>query len=136
MGAIADAFEQGLADAFASQKVGDPLHEDVDIGPLATPGILAELDQQVKTCLAMGATVLVGGDVAALKAQLPERLQTGNFYPPTVLAAIPPGTPADQEEFFWAGGVGVSGGGCRCGDRAGKFDGVWPGGECLDNRCG
>ncbi|MEL7333788.1 MAG: aldehyde dehydrogenase family protein, partial [Cyanobacteria bacterium J06560_2] len=27
-------------------------------------------------------------------------LQTGNFYPPTILSAIPPGTPADQEEFF------------------------------------
>ena len=100
VGAIADAFEQGLADAFAMQKVGDPLDEDVDIGPLATPGILEELDQQVKTCLEMGATALVGGNVAALKAQLPERLQVGNFYPPTVLAAIPPGTPADQEEFF------------------------------------
>ncbi|PZO17100.1 MAG: NADP-dependent succinic semialdehyde dehydrogenase [Leptolyngbya foveolarum] len=100
VGAITDAFEQGLADAFAVQKVGDPLDEDVDIGPLATPGILEELDQQVKTCLAMGATALVGGDVAVLKAQLAARLQAGNFYPPTVLAAIPPGTPADQEEFF------------------------------------
>ncbi len=100
VGAIASAFEQGLAAAFAAQKVGDPLDEDVDIGPLATPGILAELDQQVQTCLSMGATALAGGDVAALKARLPERLQSGNFYPPTVLAAIPPGTPADQEEFF------------------------------------
>jgi len=100
VGAIASAFEQGLSEAFAAQKVGDPLDESVDIGPLATPGILAELDQQVQTCLSMGATALAGGDVAALKARLPERLQSGNFYPPTVLAAIPPGTPADQEEFF------------------------------------
>ncbi len=100
VGAIADAFEQGLAAAFANQTVGDPLEEDTDIGPLATPGILQELDQQVKTCLAMGATALVGGDVTALQSQLPERLQAGNFYPPTVLTALPSGTPADQEEFF------------------------------------
>ncbi|MEL6816141.1 MAG: NAD-dependent succinate-semialdehyde dehydrogenase [Cyanobacteria bacterium J06598_3] len=97
---IADAFEQGLADTFRAQKVGDPMHADTDIGPLATAGILSELASQVQTCLAAGATALVGGDPAALKQQLSAELQGGNFYPPTILTAIPPGTPADQEEFF------------------------------------
>ena len=54
----------------------------------------------MQTCLDQGATALIGGDVAALKAQLPEELQAGNFFPPTILTQIPPGTPADQEEFF------------------------------------
>ncbi len=97
---IADQFEAGLREQFAALKVGDPMAEGVTVGPLATPSICEELEQQVKTCLDMGATALIGGDVAAIKAQLPARLQPGNFFPPTILAQIPPGTPADQDEFF------------------------------------
>ncbi|CAN5730908.1 NAD-dependent succinate-semialdehyde dehydrogenase [soil metagenome] len=100
VGDIADAFEQGLAEKFAQQTIGDPLDPETDIGPLATPGIVEDLHEQVQACIDQGATVLVGGDVEALKQQLPDRLQAGNFYPPTILTRIPPGTPADQEEFF------------------------------------
>ncbi|MEL7332952.1 MAG: NAD-dependent succinate-semialdehyde dehydrogenase [Cyanobacteria bacterium J06560_2] len=100
VGEIADTFEKGLAEKFAQQTVGDPLKPETDIGPLATPGILTELNKQVQACLKVGAVALAGGDVAALKQHLPDELQAGNFYPPTVLAAIPPGTPADKEEFF------------------------------------
>jgi succinate-semialdehyde dehydrogenase/glutarate-semialdehyde dehydrogenase len=57
--------------------------EGVTVGPLATPAICEELDQQVQACLAQGAKALIGGDVAALKAQLPESLRHGNFFPPT-----------------------------------------------------
>ena len=120
VGDIADAFEAGFAEKFAQQKVGDPLKPDTDIGPLATPEILKDLDAQVQKCLNLGATALVGGDIAALKRQLPAELQQGNFYPPTILTAIPPGTPADQEEFFWPGGAGVSGGRYSAGDRPRK----------------
>ena len=100
VGDIADEFEQKLAERFAQQQVGDPMQAGVDIGPLATPGILKELDAQVQACLTQGAKALAGGDVAMLRETLPAELQSGNFYPPTVLAAIPPGTPADKEEFF------------------------------------
>ena len=98
--AIADEFLQGLTAQFQALKVGDPTAEDTDIGPLATPSIRDELAAQVEACRAQGAKVLTGGDVAALLATLPAELQDGNFYPPTILADIPPGTPADQEEFF------------------------------------
>ncbi len=100
VGNIAETFEKGLAEKFAQQKVGDPLNLDTDIGPLATPSILQALDAQVKACIEKGATVLTGGDIAALNQQLSADLRSGNFYPPTVLSAIPPGTPADKEEFF------------------------------------
>ena len=98
--AIAERFEQGLTEKFAALVVGNPLDDGVTVGPLATPDIAAELEQQVNTCLAQGGTALIGGDVAALKSQLPADLQNGNWFPPTILAALPPGTPADQEEFF------------------------------------
>lgn len=97
---IADQFEAGLKEQFAALRVGDPMAEGVNVGPLATPSICEELEQQVRTCLAQGATALFGGDIAALKAQMPSKLQAGNFFPPTILTQIPPGTPADQEEFF------------------------------------
>jgi succinate-semialdehyde dehydrogenase/glutarate-semialdehyde dehydrogenase len=98
--AIADQFEAGLKEQFTALKVGDPMVEGITVGPLATPSICTELEAQVRACLAQGATALIGGDVAALKAQLPPELQAGNFFPPTILTNIPPGTPADQEEFF------------------------------------
>lgn len=100
VGDIAANFEQGLAAKFDKQIIGDPLDPATTIGPLATPDILQELDEQVKTCLKQGATALIGGDPQRLKQQLPATLQAGNYYPPTILTAIPPGTPADQEEFF------------------------------------
>jgi succinate-semialdehyde dehydrogenase/glutarate-semialdehyde dehydrogenase len=97
---IADRFEQGLTEKFAALKIGNPLDDGVAIGPLATPSIAAELEQQVKACLDQGGKALIGGNVAAFKAQLPGEWQGGNWFPPTILAALPPGTPADQEEFF------------------------------------
>ncbi|MEO1210595.1 MAG: NAD-dependent succinate-semialdehyde dehydrogenase [Cyanobacteria bacterium J06638_20] len=98
--AIADTFLTGLTEKFQSLKVGDPTEAETDVGPLATVGIRDELAAQVDACVQAGAKALVGGDVAALQANLPSHLQAGSFYPPTILAEIPPGTPADQEEFF------------------------------------
>lgn len=89
--AIADEFQFRLVEKYQALKIGDPMQESTDIGPLATPGILDDLDQQVQACASKGAKVLTGG----------ERLErAGNFYPPTILAEIPTGTPADEEEFF------------------------------------
>ncbi|MEM9904727.1 MAG: NAD-dependent succinate-semialdehyde dehydrogenase [Cyanobacteria bacterium P01_D01_bin.44] len=100
VGDIADPFEQRLAEKFKALKVGDPTADDTDIGPLATPTILHDIDQQVRECLNAGATALVGGNPNTLRDQLPAHLKSGNFYPPTILTQFPPGTPADQEEFF------------------------------------
>ena len=92
VGAIADRFGQRLAEKFEGLKIGDPMAEDTDIGPLATPGILQDLDGQVRACIDAGATVVTGGK--------PLSDRPGNFYPPTILTDFPPGTPADNEEFF------------------------------------
>lgn len=90
--AIADQFQQLLIEKFQAFKIGDPMDWDIDLGPLATPSILTEIDQLVQTCVQKGAKVLTGG--------YPLSDRPGNFYPPTILADFPPGTPADQEEFF------------------------------------
>jgi succinate-semialdehyde dehydrogenase/glutarate-semialdehyde dehydrogenase len=89
---IADEFEQRFVEKFQMLKVGDPMDENIDVGPLATPSILQELDQLVQNCLEKGAKVLTGGQ--------PLSDRPGNFYPPTILTDFPAGTPAEQEEFF------------------------------------
>src|SRR5690242_358194 len=82
--AIAGQFEQRFVQAMEALKVGDPMDESTQLGPLATPAILDGLDQQVKKSIEMGARLLTGG----------KRLERpGNYYPPTVLAAPPTNSP-------------------------------------------
>ncbi len=89
---IADEFIDRLVEKYRALKIGDPLLPDTDIGPLATPGILKDLDQQVKTSIQQGAKVLIGGEPLADRP--------GNFYSPTILSEIPVGCLAEHEEFF------------------------------------
>ncbi|MGF1480050.1 MAG: NAD-dependent succinate-semialdehyde dehydrogenase [Cyanophyceae cyanobacterium] len=89
--AVADEFERRLLAKYKELKVGEPMDEHTDIGPLATPSILEELDGQVHKTVTMGAKVLIGG----IRSDRP-----GNFYPPTILTEIPAGSPAESEEFF------------------------------------
>jgi succinate-semialdehyde dehydrogenase / glutarate-semialdehyde dehydrogenase len=95
---IAEAFAEQLVHRYAALKLGDPLHPDTDIGPLATPAILQEIDEQVQAAVRGGGKLLIGGDRKAL--QLSPELQQGNFYPPTILADLPINSPTRQEEFF------------------------------------
>lgn len=90
--AIADSFEKLLIENFKALKIGDPMHPDTNIGPLATPHILQDLNQQVQNCINSGAKVLVGGK--------PLSDRPGNYYPPTILSDIPAGAAAYNEEFF------------------------------------
>jgi succinate-semialdehyde dehydrogenase/glutarate-semialdehyde dehydrogenase len=98
--AVADAFLDRLITHYKDLKVGDPMAADTDIGPLATPAILQELDHQVQTCVQQGATVRIGGHSINMAERGNPDLRQGYFYAPTILSDIPPGTLADQEEFF------------------------------------
>jgi len=88
---IYDEFERQYVEGMKALKVGDPLKESTEIGPLATAQILKDVDDQVKTSVAAGAVVLTGGK----KIEGP-----GSFYEPTVLANIPHDSPAYCEELF------------------------------------
>jgi succinate-semialdehyde dehydrogenase/glutarate-semialdehyde dehydrogenase len=88
---IAAEFERALVAGMAALRVGDPMDETTQVGPLATPDILEGLDQQVRRSVEMGARVLLGG----------KRLdRPGNYYAPTVLADVPKDAPAYGEELF------------------------------------
>jgi succinate-semialdehyde dehydrogenase / glutarate-semialdehyde dehydrogenase len=88
---IAADFESRFVRAMESLRIGDPMDESTQVGPLATPDILDGLDQQVRRSVEMGARVLTGG----------RRLdRPGNYYAPTVLADVPRNSPAYTEELF------------------------------------
>ncbi len=88
---VADEFEWRFVRSMETLKVGDPLDERTDVGPLATPAILEGLEEQVARTVEAGAKVLTGGKRLA---------RPGNFYLPTVLTNIPTHSPAYSEELF------------------------------------
>lgn len=89
--AIADEFERKFVARMQSLKVGDPFDEKTELGPLATPDGVKDLDADVQKTVKSGAKLLTGG--YPLK-------QPGNFYAPTVLTNVPKGSPAYGEELF------------------------------------
>ena len=88
---IYDEFERRFVDEMHALRIGDPMEESTDIGPLATPQIVKDLDEQVKKAVAAGARVLTGG-------KRPDR--PGNFFEPTVLVDVDLEAPVSCEEIF------------------------------------
>lgn len=88
---IYDKFEKRFVDEMRALKIGDPRDESVEIGPLATPQIVDDLDKQVKKAVASGARVLTGGK------KIDGR---GNFFEPTVLVDLDLRAPVSCEEIF------------------------------------
>jgi len=88
---IYERFAEKFVERMAALKVGDPMDPATDVGPLATEDVLRGLEDQVNQTVKRGARVLVGG----------KRInRPGNFFAPTVLADIPEGSPAIDDELF------------------------------------
>src|SRR5277367_6689931 len=88
---IAAEFEKKFVARMESLRVGDPFDEKTELGPLATPDAVRDLDSDVQKTVKAGAKLLTGGHA------LPQK---GNYYAPTVLTNIPKDSPAYGEEFF------------------------------------
>ncbi|HET8649147.1 MAG TPA: NAD-dependent succinate-semialdehyde dehydrogenase [Gemmatimonadales bacterium] len=88
---IADDFVGRLVKEMESLQVGDPMDEATQIGPLATAAQRNTVAEQVRRTVEAGARVLTGGKPLD---------RPGWYYPPTVLADIPPGSPGATEEVF------------------------------------
>src|SRR5687767_12438900 len=58
---IADEFEQRIVERMTALKVGDPMDESTDIGPMATAEVRELLVEQVNKTVSMGAQIMVGG---------------------------------------------------------------------------
>ena len=88
---IAEEFTTRFVKRMSELKVGDPMLPETDVGPLATSPIRNELHEQVQETVSRGAQLLLGGAPLA---------GPGWYYAPTVLADIPAGSPAREQELF------------------------------------
>jgi succinate-semialdehyde dehydrogenase / glutarate-semialdehyde dehydrogenase len=89
--AVYEEFEGLFVEQMAGKKVGDPMAEDTDVGPLASEQQRDDIEKLVADAVANGAKVLCGGAA-------PDR--PGFYYPPTVLAGITSGMRVHREEVF------------------------------------
>ena len=88
---IYDDFLENFVARVSAVRIGDPMDEKTELGPLATAAIRDGLDEQVKKSVAAGARLATGG----------EKLdREGFYYAPTVLTDIPPQSPAARDELF------------------------------------
>ncbi|WDO09678.1 NADP-dependent succinic semialdehyde dehydrogenase [Streptomyces murinus] len=88
---VYDAFAERFVAGMKALRIGDPLEEDTEVGPLASEQGRADLEELVDDARRSGAEVLCGGS-------RPEG--PGWYYPPTVLAGITREMRIHREEAF------------------------------------
>jgi succinate-semialdehyde dehydrogenase/glutarate-semialdehyde dehydrogenase len=88
---VYDEFADLFVEAMSAQKMGDPMDDDTDIGPLASEQGRDDVDHAVADAVDKGAKVLSGGE-------RPDR--PGWWYPPTVVAEITQQMEMYNEEVF------------------------------------
>jgi succinate-semialdehyde dehydrogenase/glutarate-semialdehyde dehydrogenase len=87
--AIYEEFVETHKSLIENLRIGDPFDVKTDIGPMARPDLVQQLDEQVKRSIDMGARLVTGG-----------RKTGDNFYAPTLLADVHKGMPVYDEETF------------------------------------
>lgn len=88
---IYDKFESRFVKEMMALRLGNPMDEKTDIGPLATAKIRDELHAQVGRARTGGARILTGGKCVD---------GPGYYYQPTVLAGVPRDSDVFHEELF------------------------------------
>jgi len=88
---IHDTFVARLKSAILNLKVGNPLDESTDVGPLARADLKEKVNRQIALSIAQGAK--------AFSQPLPDNTNA-NFVMPTLLTDVKPGVCAFEEEIF------------------------------------
>ncbi|MER6473526.1 NADP-dependent succinic semialdehyde dehydrogenase [Streptomyces collinus] len=88
---VYDAFAEKFVAGMQALRIGDPLEEDTEVGPLSSEQGRADLEELVDDAKRSGARVLCGGE----RPDGP-----GWYYPPTVLAGITREMRIHREEAF------------------------------------
>jgi succinate-semialdehyde dehydrogenase/glutarate-semialdehyde dehydrogenase len=91
VGSVKDAFLERFVARMSAARMGDPLDDQTEMGPLAREDLRNDLHEQVMRSVSQGARVVLGGEISRLR---------GAWYPPTVLVDVRPGMPAYEEELF------------------------------------
>ena len=90
---IADQFTEALVHEAKQIKLGDPMNETTDMGPMSSNTQRQKAIATVEQACRDGARILSGG-------QQPDQFETGYFYEPTVLNNISPAMEIVTEESF------------------------------------
>ncbi len=90
---IAEEFIALVIDDMRKLRIGDPLDEKTDYGPLITAAHRERVDGFVRQAVAEGAQLLCGG-------RAPEQPGRGFYYLPTILDRVAPRSRAVCEEIF------------------------------------
>jgi succinate-semialdehyde dehydrogenase/glutarate-semialdehyde dehydrogenase len=88
---LRERFEAAFVAKMQEAKVGDPMDEVAEIGPMARHDLRDALHRQVRDSISRGARLLCGGEI-------PDN--PGAYYPPTVLTDVRREMPAYEEELF------------------------------------
>jgi succinate-semialdehyde dehydrogenase / glutarate-semialdehyde dehydrogenase len=88
---VYDAFAAAFVENMNTLRIGDPMDEGTDIGPLATEQGRDDVAGQVRDAVDKGAKVLCGGEPID---------QAGWWYPPTVVAELSPEMEMYAQEVF------------------------------------
>ncbi|CAL9360110.1 Succinate-semialdehyde dehydrogenase [NADP(+)] 1 [Streptomyces sp. enrichment culture] len=88
---VYDAFAERFVAGMRALRVGDPMDEETEVGPLSSERGRRDLEELVEDAVRGGATVLCGGE----RPDGP-----GWYYPPTVLAGITRDMRIHREETF------------------------------------
>jgi succinate-semialdehyde dehydrogenase/glutarate-semialdehyde dehydrogenase len=88
---LRERFEALFVEKMRAAKMGDPLDEATEVGPMARHDLRDDLHGQVEDSIGKGARLLCGGEI-------PDG--AGAFYPPTVLSDVRKGMAAYGEELF------------------------------------
>lgn len=90
--AIADEFLQRLAHIANQAKIGDPMAEETEMGPLCTHGQLENIEREVARAIEEGGRVICGGERAEAGSEL--------YYRPTIIDCPSPDLHIVDTELF------------------------------------
>lgn len=89
--AVYNQFKDAFVKAMSAIKVGNPMDEESEMGPMAREDLRETLHEQVEESVQKGAKILCGGKMTE---------GDGFYYPVTVLGNVKPGQPAYDDELF------------------------------------
>lgn len=85
---VYEQFLEMLKEKLSDYRIGDPMDEEIQMGPLSSMAQAEQIEDQVNRSVKMGAKLIYGG----------KRDKT--IYKPAILLKIEPGMPAFDEEVF------------------------------------
>ena len=88
---VADDFVEKFQASLSSVKVGDPMKEDTEVGPMARTDLRQQIHKQVLRAVEEGSTLVMGGTIPRGR---------GFYYPVTLLTGVEAGMAIAEEETF------------------------------------